>query len=204
MKRSTLREYNNRNKGGHNASTNFDLSGTLLETPEQLTQVIESLIMSAKDKFDLNRRMANRARQFFRQKIRKQRDIYSNPYQPRRLRKVERKGWGNELMLTTVENKNMLLGLSRSLKTSVTSESFAVGLAGVAGAIGKQHNEGQSIQFTTKVHGFYNSKTSRWEGGVNTVGNYKMPKRTFIGWTPELERELLAMAADYFVLQEAA
>ncbi|EDL52620.1 hypothetical protein VSAK1_13776 [Vibrio mediterranei AK1] len=201
MKRSILQEYNGRSKGGSNAHQNFNLSGVQLETPEQLTKVVESLVLAASDKFDLNRRMANRARQFFRQKIREQRDIYNTPYQPRKLRKVERKGWNKELVLNTVENKNMLLGLSRSLKTYVTEDEFSVGLKGVAGAIGQKHNEGESIEFTTRVNGFYNSKTGRWEGGVRTKGNYKMPKRTFIGWTPEIERELMAMAAEYFVLQ---
>ncbi|MFA0676969.1 virion morphogenesis protein, partial [Vibrio sp. 10N.222.51.A6] len=50
----------------------------------------------------------------------------------------------------------------------------------------------------------YNSKTGQWTGGVRTKRNYQMPKRTFIGWTPALERELLAMAAEHFALEDAA
>ncbi|NOI31886.1 phage virion morphogenesis protein [Vibrio coralliilyticus] len=186
---------------GSNARNNFDFSAIKLDTPEQLTQVVESLVLQATERFDLNRRMANRTRQYFRQKIREQRDIYGNQYQSRRKRittKVYKDidGTQYDLARNTANNKNMLLGLSRSLRTYVTDDSFAVGLTGVAAAIGREHNEGSSISFTTRVNGFYNSKTGRWEGGVMTKRNYKMPQRIFIGWTPELEKELLAMAVE--------
>ncbi|PMM25588.1 phage virion morphogenesis protein [Vibrio lentus] len=186
---------------GSNARNNFDFSAIKLDTPEQLTQMVDSLVLQAKERFNLNRRMANRTRQYFRQKIREQRDIYGNQYQPRRKRVTTRKyhdidGKSFSLVRNTINNKNMLLGLSRSLKTYVTDDSFEVGLTGVAAAIGRKHNEGSSVEFTTRVNGFYNSRTGKWEGGVKTKGNYEMPKRTFIGWTPELEKELLAMAAE--------
>ncbi len=166
-----------------------------LSNPEQLTALIDSLIMTAPEKFDLNRRLANRTRQYFREQIRKQRDIDGNPYQGRTRRKIEvfsRSGQPEKAKLTQ-NNKNMLMGLSRSLKTSVTDESFEVGVMGVLGGIGRAHNEGRGMTFTTRMKGFYNSKTNRWEGGVKVKSNYQMPKRTFIGWTPTLERELLAM-----------
>ncbi|WP_254654832.1 hypothetical protein [Aliivibrio logei] len=85
------------------------------------------------------------------------------------------------------------MGLSRSLRTNVTGEAFEVGLTGIPAKIGREHNEGQTLSFTTHVNGFYDSKTSRWKGGVKTKNNYRMPKRTFIGWTPSLERELMTM-----------
>lgn len=184
-----------------NAHKNFDFSPIKLETPEQLTQLVNSLVLAATEKFDLNRRMANRTRQFFRQKIREQRDIDGNRYQARRKRRESRIYSDVDMMnfrkgLNTLNNKNMLLGLSRSLKTYVDEDSFAVGLTGVAAAIGRKHNRGDRIEFTTRVNGFYNSRTNRWEGGLLSKRNYEMPKRTFIGWTPELERELLAMAAE--------
>lgn len=187
-----------------NANQNFDFSTSTIHTPDQLTQLVDSLMLKASEKFDLNRRMANRARQFFRQQIRAQRDIHKNPYQPRRKRITTKKyhdidGKSFSLARNTINNKNMLLGLSRSLKTSVTDRKFEVGLTGVAAAIGRKHNEGSSVEFTKRVNGFYNSRTGKWEGGVKTKGNYEMPKRTFIGWTPELEGELLAMAAEAFI-----
>ncbi|PMM19573.1 virion morphogenesis protein [Vibrio lentus] len=168
--------------------------------------------MSASNKFKLNRRMANRARQFFRQQIREQRDIHNEPYQPRsrRTQKIVVKGIRGKhsakyrkahLVLNTVDHGNMFRGLSKSLKTHVDDDFFAVGLAGVAGAIARKHNEGGWVEFTTRVHGHYNSKTYRWEGGREVKNNYEMPQRTFLGWTTELEQELIAMAAEYFVLQ---
>ncbi|WP_375751603.1 phage virion morphogenesis protein [Vibrio sp. HN007] len=186
-----------------------------LESPEQLTQMVDSLILTATEKFDLNRRMANRARQFFRQQIRTQRDIDNSPYQPRRARKatiISRGVRGKHgakhqrrmLALNTVDNKSMMQGFSKALRTHVAEDSFEVGVKGIAGKVGREHNEGSEISFTTRVNGFYNNKTGKWEGGLLTKRNYQMPKRTFIGWTPALERELLAMAAEYFVLQEAA
>lgn len=180
-----------------------------LQSPDQLTQVVESLVMSASEKFDLNRCMANRARQFFRQQIRAQRDIDNNPYQSRRKRKktriykdIDMRSY--DVAKNTVNNRNMLMGLSKALRTQVTEDSFSVGLTGVAGKIGRDHNEGREISFTTRVNGFYNSKTGRWEGGVGTKRNYRMPQRTFIGWTPLLERQLMAMAAEHFALENAA
>lgn len=170
-----------------------------LKTPDQLTQVVNSLVLTATEKFDLNRRMANRARQFFREQIRAQRDIDNNPYQSRTKRKqVTHKG------SHTVNNKNMLLGFSKALRTKVTEQSFAVGLTGVMGLIGREHNDGSQLSITTRMNGFYDSKTGRWTGGTLTKLNYTMPRRTFIGWKPALEQELLAMAAQHYTFEEAA
>lgn len=178
-----------------------------MSNPEQLTSAINSLIMSDDKKFELNRLLANRTRQYFRAQIRQQRDIDGNPYQSRTRRKISTiyRNGGNEKAFNTQNNKNnknMLMGISRALKTEVTKDNFEVGVAGVLGKIGRVHNEGREMSFTTRMNGYYNSKTNQWEGGTKVKGNYRMPKRTFIGWTPALERELLAMVADYF-LQEA-
>ncbi|MEI6896267.1 MAG: phage virion morphogenesis protein [Psychromonas sp.] len=175
-----------------------------LEKPEQLTQLLNGLILTASESFDLNRRMANHTRKFFRGQIRKQRDINNNPYQGRTRRKIERvyKRGAFEDTKLTQNNKNMMLGFSRALRTYVNEKGFEVGLRGLVGHIATVHNEGKSVSFTTHVNGFYNSKTSRWEGGSTVKRNYTMPKRTIIGWTPTLERELLAMVADSIVNSE--
>ncbi len=147
-----------------------------LTTPEQLTQVVESLVLTAEERFDLNRRMANRARQFFRQQIRRQRDIDDNPYQSRTARKatvISRGVRGKHgekhqrrlVALNTVNNRSMLQGFIKGLRTQVSEQGFAVGVKGIAGKVGREHNEGASLSFTTRVNGFYNSKTGRWEGG---------------------------------------
>ncbi|MET2901773.1 virion morphogenesis protein [Vibrio rotiferianus] len=186
-----------------------------LQTPEQLTQIVESLVLTATEKFELNKKMANHARQFFRSQIRSQRDIENNPYQARTSRKVTVVSRGKHgkhgekhrrlnAALNTVNNKNMLYGFIRGLRTEVSEENFAVGLKGIAGKVGREHNEGSKITFSTRVNGFFNNKTGRWEGGLLTKRNYEMPQRAFIGWTPKLERELMAMAAEHFALQDAA
>ena len=185
-----------------------------LTSPEQLTQIVDSLVLDASEKYELNRRMANRARQFFRQQIRSQRDIDNNPYQSRRKRNMSIVSRGvrgkhgtkhqrNKVARNTVNNKNMLLGISKSLRTRVSDKDFEIGLVGVAGLIGKEHNEGSEVSFTTQVNGFFDSKTGSWRGGTSAKRNYTMPKRTFIGWTPELERELMAMAAEHFALEDS-
>ncbi|OCH43712.1 phage virion morphogenesis protein [Aliivibrio fischeri] len=175
-----------------------------MTNPEQLTAAINSLVMSDDKKIELNRLLANKTRQYFRGQIRKQRDIDGNPYQSRTRRKIstQYKAGDKEEIKLTQNNRNMLMGLSRALKTSVSKEDFEVGVTGVLGRIGRQHNEGQTLSFTTRMRGFYNSKTNQWEGGTKVKGNYQMPKRTFIGWTPTLERELLAMVATYFLEEE--
>lgn len=173
------------------------MSDLTLRTPDQLTQVVEQLVLTATEKLDLNRRMANRARQFFRAQIRAQRDIDNNPYQSRTRRKRVRLTDGMTTQ-NTVNNKNMLMGLSKALRTQADEQGFEVGLTGVAGRIGQEHNQGSQLSFTTRVNGFFDSKTGRWQGGRRVKQNYKMPQRTFIGWTEVLERELLAMAAEHF------
>ncbi|WP_295899001.1 phage virion morphogenesis protein [uncultured Vibrio sp.] len=191
------------------------MSELTLQTPEQLTQVVESLVLTAKERFGLNERMANHARQFFRGQIRAQRDIDNNPYQSRTSRKVSLVSRGvrgkhgakhqrNLLALNTINNKNMLFGFIRGIRTQITNESFAVGLTGVAARIGREHNDGTHVTFSTRVNGYYNPKTQKWEGGVRVKRSYQMPHRAFIGWTPALERELMAMAAEHFALEDAA
>ena len=85
----------------------------------------------------------------------------------------------------------MLLGLSRHLKTAVSDEAFAVGLIGLEGQLAQIHNEGQSVVYTRKINTWFNRKANRWEGGSKQIKSaYKMPKRTMVGWTPKLQREL--------------
>lgn len=172
-----------------------------LNSPEHLTHAINDLILTGPDKFDLNRRLANRTRQTFRAQIRAQRDIDDNPYQKRTRRKISTvyKTGSWETAKNTENNKNMLAGFGRALKTRVDENSFEVGLAGLVGKMARLHNEGQNVSFTTRVNGYYNTRTSRWEGGTKVKDNYRMPKRTFIGWTPALERDLLAMVAEQFL-----
>lgn len=171
------------------------------QSPEQLTQLVDSLVGKASEKHHLNRRMANRARQFFLQQIRAQRDIDNNPYQSRRSRSKVSLNSGEQ---STINDNAMLLGFAQALRTRVSNKGFAVGLTGVTGTIGREHNQGSQVSFSTRADGFFDSKTGRWTGGRLEKRNYRMPKRTFIGWTPLLERELLAMAAEHFALEEAA
>ncbi|MFA0155403.1 virion morphogenesis protein [Vibrio sp. 10N.261.46.A3] len=190
------------------------MSDRTLATPEQLTQMVEGLVMTASQKFELNKRMANRARQFFRAQIRAQREVDGKPYQARSARAISLVRQGAQgkhgakhkrvkVARNTTNAGNMLSGFSSGLRTQVSDAHFAVGLTGVAGGIGREHNEGSKISFTTRVNGYYNSKVGRWEGGVKVKKNYQMPQRAFIEWTPSLERELIAMAATYFTQQES-
>ncbi|MUJ39101.1 phage virion morphogenesis protein [Aliivibrio fischeri] len=165
-----------------------------LSSPEQLTSIIDGLLLSEAEQFDLNRRLANRSRQYFRSQIRLQRDIEGRSYQKRARRKITLDSKTHKAK----DNKNMLMGFSRALKTQVNDKGFEVGLAGVVGNMARDHNEGRTLSFTTRAKGYYNSRTSRWKGGTKVKQFYQMPKRTFIGWTPALERELLAMVAEQF------
>ena len=166
-----------------------------LTKPEQLTHAINSLILTEPERFDLNKRLANRSRQYFREQIRKQRDIDGSSYQKRARRKITLDSKTHKAK----DNKNMLLGFGRALKTQVNGKGFEVGLTGVTGNMARVHNEGQGVSFTTRVNGYYNSKVGQWQGGTKVKDNYRMTKRTFIGWTPALERELLAMVANNFL-----
>lgn len=107
-----------------------------LESPEQLTQLVDTLVIKASEKHDLNRRMANRARQFFRQQVRAQRDINNNPYQSRRPKTQLDDG---------ANNKDMLLGFAQALRTRASDKGFEVGLKGTVGVIGREHNEGAQL-----------------------------------------------------------
>lgn len=180
-----------------------------LTSPEQLSHAINNLLLTDAEAFELNRRLANRSRQFFRQQIRQQRDVDDNPYQARTTRKISwitrgKRGKHGEkhrehhMVFSTVNNRPMMRGFSKALRTRVSKDDFEVGLAGLVGNIAKVHNEGKSVSFTTRVNGYYNTKTSQWEGGKAVKRNYKMPKRTIIGWTPSFERELLAMVAEHY------
>lgn len=155
-----------------------------LSNPDAINDLVLGLTMDASAKFDLNRRMANRARQFFRQQIRAQRDIDGDPYVPRTRRKTA--------LESAKKRGDMFTGLSRSLRTQVDKNGFAVGLQGLAGHIAKQHNQGATLSFTTKVNGYFDSRTGQWQGR-SVKHHYSLPKRTFLGWTPALERELLGM-----------
>lgn len=156
-----------------------------IKTPEELITLLEQVPLKGKEKLKLNAELANHTRRFFRTQVRAQRDINGKAYAPRK----RRVGVGQNGKVPT--KNNMLLGMSRNLKTEISSDHFAVGLVGLEGHIMKTHNEGKPVVYTRKINGWFNSKTSRWEG--NTKGPkaaYKMPKRTMVGWTEKLKREL--------------
>lgn len=157
-----------------------------IKTPENLLTLLKSIELDDKARFQLNRKLANHTRRAFRGQIRAQRDIDGKSYAPRKRRAVNIDKQGKAKV-----NRNMLMGMSRMLQTHVSSDSFSVGLAGLAGKIAKPHNEGKTVTYTRRMNGWFNSKTNQWEGGTKRKAAYTMPKRTMIGWTPELERQLV-------------
>lgn len=161
-------------------------------TPAQLVTLLGQVSLQGKDKFELNRQLANHTRRFFRAQISAQRDINNTPYAPKKRRAtVNSRG--------KVPNKNnMLMGMSRNLKTHIDEDEFHVGLAGLEGHIAKIHNEGKSVVYMRKINGWFNTKTNLWENGnKDTKSAYLMPKRTIVGWTPELQRQLTQIIIPY-------
>ena len=157
-----------------------------LKTPEQLVSLLNQVPLTAKEKVALNKELANHTRRYFRSQIRAQRDINNKAYAPRKRRKASFNTNGKVSTST-----NMFLGLSRNIKTEVNADSFSVGLAGLEGHIAKVHNQGDSVIYPRRINGWFNAKTNSWEGGKNSgTAAYKMPKRTLIGWTNKLTREL--------------
>ena len=157
-----------------------------IKTPEHLVTLLKSLDLDDKARFELNRKLANHTRRFFRSQVRAQRDIDGKAYAPRKRRKVSIDKQGK-----AKTRRNMLMGMSRNLKTQVSSDAFGVGLVGLEGHIAQIHNEGKSVVYTRRIDGFFNSKTNSWEGGIKQKAAYQMPKRTMVGWTPELQRQIL-------------
>lgn len=156
-----------------------------IKTPDNLTTLLKNLDLDDKARLKLYKKLANHTRRFFREQIKAQRDVDGKAYAPRKHRKVsvDKKGKAKT-------KKNMLTGMSRNLKTQVSSDSFGVGLVGLEGHIAKIHNEGKSVVYTRRINGFFNSKTNRWEGGSKQKAAYTMPKRTMVGWTPVLQRQI--------------
>jgi hypothetical protein len=156
-----------------------------IKTPEQLITLLEQVPLQGKQKFELNRVLANHTRKFFRGQIKSQRDVDGKAYKPRkkRVNSINENG-------KIASKRNMLMGMSRNLKTAVTSDSFSVGLAGLEGHIAEVHNEGKSVVYARRINGFFNNKTNLWKGGTKQKASYQMPKRTMVGWAPELQREL--------------
>ncbi|WP_083239648.1 virion morphogenesis protein [Vibrio scophthalmi] len=186
-----------------------------MKSPHELTSFLQGLSFSSQERLALNKNLANHTRRFFRRQISQQRDIDNNPYQERRKRKLSVVSRGvrgkhgakhkhNRIARHTLNNKNMLLGVSRALRTSISEDEFGVGLSGVAGRIGRTHNDGEKVTFTKRLNGYYNRRTGKWEGGIKVKSNYEMTKRTFIGWTPSLVKELQAIAVDAMLNGESA
>jgi len=157
-----------------------------IKTPEQLISLLKQVPLQGKDKLKLHAKLANHTRRFFRAQVRSQRDVDGKAYAPkkRRQNKVNKNG-------KIPTRTNMLLGMSRNLKTEISSDHFAVGLVGLEGHIMEIHNEGKSVVYTRKINGWFNSKTNSWEGGSKkTKSSYEMPKRTMVGWTKALNLEI--------------
>lgn len=159
-----------------------------IKTPEELITLLKQVPLEGKEAFNLNKKLANHTRRFFRAQIKAQKDIDGKPYAPRK----RRKGVGKNGKVPT--KNNMLMGMSSNLKTNVSEDGFGVGLVGLEGHIAKKHNEGKQVVYTRRINGFFNNKTKMWEGNAKgPKASYKMPKRTMVGWTPVLKREIAAI-----------
>ncbi|BBN59318.1 phage virion morphogenesis protein [Hydrogenovibrio marinus] len=156
-----------------------------ISTPEQVLQLLKSVDLPASERKKLNRDLANTTRRYFHEQIREQKDIYGKSYKPRRKRKYEASKSGK-----VHSRLSMFLGFSRMMKAMSDENGFEVGLAGLAGKIAKVHNDGETVTLPTRMHGWFNSKTNQWEGGVKRKMQVRMPERTFIGWTQELEKQI--------------
>jgi len=156
-----------------------------ISTPEMIQQLLNDLSLPAAEKKKLNRELSNDTRRFFRNQINSQKDIEGNAYAPRKRRNVQ---IGDNSKARV--NRNMLTGLSRMLIAKSDESGFSVGLAGLAGQIAKTHNEGKTVTYTRRMNGWFNSKKNKWEGGIKRKAAYRMPKRTMIGWTERLERQI--------------
>lgn len=162
-----------------------------IKTPERIQSLLNELTLSPKERKALHIELANDTRQFFRGQIRKQRDIHGTPYAPRRRRKPAYVVNGKKVYRQNLEQRrNMLTGLGRMLMTQADESGFSVGLGGLAGKIAQVHNEGQAVTYTTRMNAWFNSQTNRWEGGRKSQQAYRMPERTFIGWTKDLEQQI--------------
>lgn len=170
-----------------------------IKTPELLVNMLESLQISPAKKKTLNKELANKTRKYFRGQIRKQRDIHNVPYAPRRRRRpIYITAYGKKIYRQNMDQRrNMLSGLSRMLMAQSDENGFSVGLAGVPGIIAANHNEGKTISYTTRMNGWFNHKTNKWEGGRKSHLAYRMPKRTFIGWTPAITQNIAHTIMQY-------
>ncbi|WP_022940121.1 phage virion morphogenesis protein [Psychromonas hadalis] len=156
-----------------------------IKTPEQLVALLEQVTLTGKAKQELNRVLANHTRRFFRGQISSQRDVEGKAYKPRQreVKKIDKNG-----KITT--KLKMFMGINKNLKTEVSADNFSVGLAGGVGRIAMIHNEGDAVNYSVRVGGFFNKESRQWEGGDKRTGTYQMPKRTMVGWTPELQHKL--------------
>lgn len=165
-----------------------------IKTPEDVTRLLQGLKLSDQQKLKLYKDLANNTRKFFRGQIKQQRDIHGIPYAPRRRRKPLYVFQGKKIFRQSKDQRrNMLSGISKMLMTQVDSNGFQVGLGGVPGLIAKVHNEGEKVFVPTRMNGWFNRKNNRWEGGRKSQLGVRMPKRTFIGWTPKLEQEAVSI-----------
>ncbi|WP_373020733.1 phage virion morphogenesis protein [Thiomicrorhabdus sp.] len=156
-----------------------------IESPEEIVNLLQNLMLADGDKKKLNRNLANMVRRYFRAQIKSQKDIHGKRYAPRKRRKVGFTDKGR-----SKPNKNMLNGLSRMLMTASDADGFSVGLAGLAAKVGRVHNEGQVVTFPRRMNGWFDSKSNLWKGGIKGKGAYKMPQRPFIGWNKDLTTQI--------------
>lgn len=164
-----------------------------LDSPQEISELLKGLEMSDAERKKLHKDLANQARRYFRGQISAQRDIHGTPYTPRRRRKpMYIKPGGEKVYRQTLQQgRNMLMGISKAIQTKPTAEGFEVGVGGAVGKVGIKHNDGKTIRFTYRMHGWFNAKSGKWEGGRKAHLAYKMPKRPFIGWNTEAKVQIL-------------
>lgn len=161
---------------------------TKLATPEHLIIALKKLTMPAAKRVELNKRLGNMARKYFRQQISNQRDVLTGKeYLPRSTRANK---WARLKQANKQRARRMFTGISRDLRAYADADGFRVGLEGLMGKIGMAHQEGQAVEFSYRMHGFFNKSTKRWEGGRKQTGYYNMPERPFLGWSDELIHQL--------------
>ncbi len=146
----------------------------------ELEKLINSFALTKVQATKLNRAAAVAMRKYVKSRFTKAQDIHGKRFRPRQKETTHTAASGKISL-----NKKMFVAASKRLKTQADDENASVGWAD--GRRLRKHNEGMRVKF-------YNAKYGR-------KVEYTMPKREFLGWSPEMVKEIEQAIIDTYIGQ---
>lgn len=156
-----------------------------LKSLKRISEMVGGLALNKVQATKLNKATAVVMRKYTKSRFTQEKDIHGKRFRPKKKAKFTQAASGKISL-----NKKMFIKASKLVSTSADANNASVGWMNKRMNVLKIHNEGLVVDFK--------------HPNTGTRVNYKMPKREFLGWSPEMVKQVEQAVVDQYLKFQGA